>query len=214
VAISRMASETLARRLVLPRGPQAAKEQAERERKEMLEQFRRDSNTGTGQKKARKIRRAPQPAAPVKAKTTEDKGGAKGGQAELAKDQIDVEGSGSFDLFAAIRSNLALALRRCQKELSKQVTCSRCSAFLLKPSRFIACRHVLCEFCVEQACALPRSNEMSHSGIAKSDSLHAYAQRSTERMHTPHIAISRARLHTDGALLPRVPGLRQGVDVQ
>ena len=52
--------------------------------------------------------------------------------------------------FANIRSNLALALRRCQKELSKQMTCSRCAALLIRPARFIICRHVLCEHCVDQ----------------------------------------------------------------
>ena len=171
---------------------QAAKEQAERERKEMLEQFRRDSNTGTGQKKGRKTRRAPQPGAPVKAKPADDKGGSKGAQAELAKDQIDVEGGGSFDRFAEIRSNLALALRRCQKELSKQVTCSRCSAFLLKPSRFIACRHVLCEFCVEQVCVLfpAQTRSQSQRGVvyarahtAKSDSPQSLGHSFARRAH-------------------------------
>jgi hypothetical protein len=31
-----------------------------------------------------------------------------------------------------------------------QMTCSRCSALLIKPARFISCRHVVCELCVEQ----------------------------------------------------------------
>ncbi|KAL1523372.1 hypothetical protein AB1Y20_018315 [Prymnesium parvum] len=56
----------------------------------------------------------------------------------------------TYNRFATIRSNLALALRRNQKELSKQSTCSRCSHFFVKPSRFILCRHVLCQLCVEQ----------------------------------------------------------------
>ena len=63
---------------------------------------------------------------------------------------VVMEEEHTFDRFASIRSGLALALRRCQKELSKQVTCSRCAAFLVRPARFIDCRHVVCELCVEQ----------------------------------------------------------------
>ena len=54
------------------------------------------------------------------------------------------------DRFAAIRSNIALALRRIQKELSKQSTCSCCAAQLTRPARCRDCRHVLCEACVEK----------------------------------------------------------------
>ena len=53
------------------------------------------------------------------------------------------------DRLRAQRQALALALRARQKELSKQMSCSRCAAPLIQPTRLLACRHVLCAKCGE-----------------------------------------------------------------
>ena len=52
--------------------------------------------------------------------------------------------------FGALRTSLALALRARQKELLKQTNCSRCGGFLLRPTRLLGCRHVLCQLCFGQ----------------------------------------------------------------
>ena len=111
------------------------------------------NDDAAGKKTKKKAAKKPAEGAPVK------KGG-KGGKEDKAAAEKAAEAEAlalaagdedtSYDRFAAIRSNLALSLRRAQKELSKQSTCSRCATLLTRPARFVKCRHVLCEACVEQ----------------------------------------------------------------
>ena len=54
------------------------------------------------------------------------------------------------DRFASLRGQMSSALLRRQRELT-QCVCSLCSGILLRPTRLINCRHVLCELCVERS---------------------------------------------------------------
>jgi hypothetical protein len=54
------------------------------------------------------------------------------------------------DRFAVLRGKLAKALLRRQRELA-QTLCSLCKSPLLRPTRLVACRHVLCALCVERS---------------------------------------------------------------
>ena len=51
--------------------------------------------------------------------------------------------------FRELRSEAYLQLRSRQQELTKQLTCARCSNPLFDPTRLAGCRHVLCPICVE-----------------------------------------------------------------
>ena len=62
----------------------------------------------------------------------------------------DEEAEETDDKLQAQRQTLALALRARQKELSKQLGCSRCASPLVQPTRLLACRHVMCAKCVEE----------------------------------------------------------------
>eukprot|EP00966_Prymnesium_polylepis_P069812 1623401-Prymnesium_polylepis.2 len=99
---------------------QAAKEAAAREHQEMLDRYRNSGPTTGGSSTKRK------PTQPKrKAKKEASKDAKKDVKKEEAQDAVVGDDEmGSYDRLASIRSNLALALRRCQKELSKQVRAS------------------------------------------------------------------------------------------
>ena len=58
----------------------------------------------------------------------------------IAQDQMSQDAHA--DHVANLRSKLALALRQRQKELVKNLTCSRCANALVRPMRILHCRHV------------------------------------------------------------------------
>ena len=83
----------------------------------------------------------------------EGKRGKEGRVKDVAANDEGAEGRDEDDYddrFAVLRGKLAKALLRRQRELA-QTLCSLCDSPLLRPTRLVACRHVLCALCVERS---------------------------------------------------------------